>query len=370
MGGKPPKYLFEVIYIKYLSEETKHKRTMTFRKHMYEKAKNEIGNQYGKLKILEIDYKRTEENNSNGKHYGAFFKCECECGNVKSYRLNSLKTGHIRSCGCSKFNNPLIVDDLTGRTFGRLKVVKRDIERDKNEKGHRTHWLCKCSCGNPTLSSVTGYQLKSGHTQSCGCYASEQIAKRNQRVSTKHNSIRTEGDIIILKDDYGNECIIDKEDYNIVCQWYWRKIPKHNDINKGYWVTNSKKEDKYNKSTIMLHQIIAEIKYGIYDNANLMPDHLSRNTDDNRKCNILLKTNMKNCQNRGMSKANTSGKTGVSYNKEKNTWTAYITVDYKTIYLGDFLNVEDATKARIDAEQKYGFTCDEVVAPYDESTKH
>lgn len=49
MGGKPPKYLFEVIYIKYLSEETKHKRTMTFRKHMYEKAKNEIGNRYEKL---------------------------------------------------------------------------------------------------------------------------------------------------------------------------------------------------------------------------------------------------------------------------------------------------------------------------------
>ena len=62
---------------------------------------------------------------------------------------------------------------------------------------------------------------------------------------------------------------------------------------------------------------------------------------------------------------NTSGKTGVSYNKEKNMWTAYITVNYKTKYLGDYTDFNDAVNVRKEAEKKYDFTCDDIVANYD-----
>ena len=124
-------------------------------------------------------------------------------------------------------------------------------------------------------------------------------------------------------------------------------------------------DDKYNKSVLMIHQVIAEIKYGEYESSNSIPDHLSRDTDDNRKCNIILKSNQRNSHNRGLSKVNTSGKTGVSYNKEKNMWTAYITVNYKTKYLGDYTDFNDAVNARKEAEKKYGFTCDDIVADYD-----
>lgn len=96
-----------------------------------------------------------------------------------------------------------------------------------------------------------------------------------------------------------------------------------------------------------------------------MPDHLSRDTDDNRKCNICLKNNMGNCKNRSLSKANSSGKTGVSFDKSSNTWVSLITVNYKTKYLGRYKNFDDAVKARKDAELKYGFTCDDIVAEYD-----
>lgn len=72
-------------------------------------------------------------------------------------------------------------------------------------------------------------------------------------------------------------------------------------------------------------------------------------------------------KNRKLSKANTSGKTGVSYSESKGTWTAYITVNYKNIYLGDFTKFEDAVSARLFAEKKYGFTCDDKVADYDYS---
>ena len=115
----------------------------------------------------------------------------------------------------------------------------------------------------------------------------------------------------------------------------------------------------------MIHQVIAEIKYGEYESSNSIPDHLSRDTDDNRKCNIILKSNQRNSHNRGLSKVNTSGKTGVSYNKEKNMWTAYITVNYKTKYLGDYTDFNDAVNVRKETEKKYGFTCDDIVADYD-----
>ena len=56
--------------------------------------------------------------------------------------------------------------DLTGRRFGRL-VVQREAESKHNE----ATWLCRCDCGNEVI--VTGYKLRHGHTQSCGCLRAE-----------------------------------------------------------------------------------------------------------------------------------------------------------------------------------------------------
>lgn len=133
-------------------------------------------------------------------------------------------------------------------------------------------------------------------------------------------------------------------------------------------MTNTKDDDQYNTSVIFLHQVIGEIKYGAYDRNIVFTDHLSRNTDDYRKCNLKLKTNEENSHNRCLSKANTSGKTGVSFNKQKRLWTAYITVNYKTIHLGDFIDINEAIDVRKAAEKKYGFTCDDVIAEYDKTS--
>lgn len=355
--------------IRILSEETKRKRAETYRRKRRQKALSEIGNTYWNFTAESINEELTEKYNSNGMRRGVYLNFRCVCGKLVPHRLSDVKNGHCKSCGCIKFNNPNTVENLTGKKFGKLVVIGRDLERDlqqnKNNK-NGVHWLCKCDCGNPKLSSVTGYQLKTGHTQSCGCYASEQIAKRNKKYCTKTNNIIEENGSIILIDSKNNRCVIDKEDYDTIKNWYWRKIEKRNNIDKGYWVTNVKQDDEYNKSVLMIHQVIAKIKYGDYDTKMQIPDHLSRDTNDNRKCNIVLKSNQENSHNRGLSKANTSGKTGVSYNKQKNMWTAYITVNYKTIFLGDFSDLNDAIKERIKAEKKYGFTCDDVMPDYDE----
>ena len=211
--------------------------------------------------------------------------------------------------------------------------------------------------------------MTSGKTKSCGCYASERIKIRNKKYSAKINKFVDNNDgSYTLYDQEDHTCIIDAEDYDIVKNWYWRKLAKRGDINKGYWMTNTKDDDQYNTSVIFLHQVIGEIKYGAYDRNIVFTDHLSRNTDDYRKCNLKLKTNEENCHNRGLSKANTSGKTGVSFNKQKGLWTAYITVNYKTIHLGDFIDINKAIDVRKAAEKKYGFTCDDVIAEYDKTS--
>ena len=79
--------------------------------------------------------------------------CKCECGKETKARLNFLKSGNVKSCGCLKFNNPLMVEDLTGKKFNRLTVIERDFKKDQETKDRlnrsgNVHWICKCDCGN------------------------------------------------------------------------------------------------------------------------------------------------------------------------------------------------------------------------------
>lgn len=54
-------------------------------------------------------------------------------------------------------------DDLTGMTFGRFKVLSKAGE----DSHHRTLLNCLCSCGEKRV--VERYNLRSGHSKSCGC---------------------------------------------------------------------------------------------------------------------------------------------------------------------------------------------------------
>lgn len=57
--------------------------------------------------------------------------------------------------------------------------------------------------------------------------------------------------------------------------------------------------------------------------------------------------------NKSLLNTNSSGVTGVGYRKSSDTWRARITVNKKSIYLGDFKNFEDAVNVRKQAEEKY-----------------
>lgn len=63
--------------------------------------------------------------------------------------------------------------DLTGRKFGRLTVLCRVPSVNK-----RTKWKCVCECGNEI--EVESYNLKTGHTNSCGCWQKEATSTANR----------------------------------------------------------------------------------------------------------------------------------------------------------------------------------------------
>lgn len=60
--------------------------------------------------------------------------------------------------------------DLQGKTFGRLRVVRRDGSLS-NGKSTISAWLCQCDCGSTTR--VRGRDLESGNTESCGCLSED-----------------------------------------------------------------------------------------------------------------------------------------------------------------------------------------------------
>lgn len=57
--------------------------------------------------------------------------------------------------------------------------------------------------------------------------------------------------------------------------------------------------------------------------------------------------------NSSIAKNNTSGITGVHYDKKRNKWCAQIMINRKGIFLGYYNNKDDAIKSRLTAEQKY-----------------
>lgn len=69
------------------------------------------------------------------------------------------------------------INDLTGKKFGRLKVVRY---YGSNKNG-RALWLCQCECGNTKV--IVGNSLINKATISCGCYNKE----HSKNIHTKHN---------------------------------------------------------------------------------------------------------------------------------------------------------------------------------------
>ncbi|MBN6205042.1 hypothetical protein JYK21_01145 [Ralstonia pickettii] len=116
---------------------------------------NVIGDRYGRLLIVD------DVHGIKPRRVVAV----CDCGTKKEYLLHNLRSGLSKSCGClQKERAAKRLNDLTGKVFGKLTVIKR-VENVEGRNIPR--WLCHCKCGNKTV--VYANNLISKFTRSCGC---------------------------------------------------------------------------------------------------------------------------------------------------------------------------------------------------------
>ena len=74
-------------------------------------------------------------------------------------------------------------NDLTGKVFGRLTVIKlTEVILVGKDNKRKCRWECLCSCG--TTRQVLSNSLVSGDTKSCGCLLKEKSALRGKANTT------------------------------------------------------------------------------------------------------------------------------------------------------------------------------------------
>ena len=82
-------------------------------------------------------------------------------------------------------------------------------------------------------------------------------------------------------------------------------------------------------------------------------DHINGDPSDNRLANLRSASLSQNQRNAKLRKDNSSGHMGVSRIRSSGMWIAQIRHNNKKINLGRFTRLEDAVKARNEAEKRY-----------------
>ena len=101
------------------------------------------------------------------------------------------------------------------------------------------------------------------------------------------------------------------------------------------------------------HRIAWALHYGSWPKNQI--DHINHNRGDNRICNLRDVTGLENMKNQSLVNRNTSGVTGVSWDKRSEKWRAVIRHNYRNITIGIFDSFEEAVSARKAAEVKMDF---------------
>lgn len=102
------------------------------------------------------------------------------------------------------------------------------------------------------------------------------------------------------------------------------------------------------------HRIAMLLAYGFYGEG-MDVDHINHIRDDNRLSNLRFVTTADNNRNKSRDSRNATDVMGVHYDKARRKYVAQIGVDGVHIHLGRFATLEDAAKARRDADLKYKF---------------
>lgn len=102
-----------------------------------------------------------------------------------------------------------------------------------------------------------------------------------------------------------------------------------------------------------MHRVIMQRILGRSLEKGEVVDHINRNGLDNRRENLRTATVAENTANRAINSNNKTGVLGVFKWTKGKGYGAQIGVNGKRIYLGSFDTIEEAKKAREDAEKTY-----------------
>jgi hypothetical protein len=129
----------------------------------------------------------------------------------------------------------------------------------------------------------------------------------------------------------GHIALIDVDDYSLIRSYWWTVQP----LPSGRLYISA----KIGSQPVRMHTLLMQPGPG------LEVDHHNNNGLDNRRSNLRSCTRSQNNGNAILSRANTSGYKGVSWNKRGQKWEAYIMLNYKRYPLGRFTDLHEAARA-------------------------
>ena len=233
--------------------------------------------------------------------------CKCDCGTQRYVLERSLRYGGSSSCGCLRRERAGATNalDLNGMQFGELTVIRKM----ECSRGGATRWLCRCSCGEDYI--VLGSLLVTGRRTRCSGnkhqknYAYTDITgQRFDRLVALYPSRRNDksGSVVWrCRCDCGKELDVL---YNTLVHTKQRSCGCQ------------KKEHSQKLQTYLTH---------------------------------VAGTSVEMLKSKRIPKDNTTGYKGVYLIREK--YVAKIVFQKKQYFLGTFSRIEDAAKARAEAEE-------------------
>jgi HNH endonuclease len=141
----------------------------------------------------------------------------------------------------------------------------------------------------------------------------------------------------------GEFALVDDEDFEELSKYKWH-------LTSGYATRYKRGKTRRSSRVYWMHRIINKTP------ENFDTDHINGNRLDNRRANLRTVNRSENAFNRPKFSRSTSGYVGIYpiiRAGSKLRWHAYIRKNWKHIFLGTFDRIEDAVKARKEAEVKY-----------------